>query len=553
MMYIRITFALLLLFCVPARAQWQVDVNKIPLGRGTGTGFKGLDYGTSGQCLVSQGAGLAPTFAACSASVPVHSVTNDKLAQVGAATIKGNPDGATADVADFTIQGLTARGAPDGANDKLLIFDVASGTFKYVTPDQIAAGGVAGVTSFNARVGTVLPASGDYDAGQVAYTPSGAGAAATTVKAQLDRIIWANDYGAVCNGTTDDSAAFQNAINQGMATGAPVRFNGVCAINSTLNITSSVDFGGFNATNYTGIASRLVSTNMSITMILVNTPGGNPVYLHDFGMSYAGTSNPYTTAAITVTSPSSENAGSKFERLTINGGVSVGLNFIRASAWVVNNNTIVGLERGIIVGNLNNSDSGDSTIVDNHIQTNQAGIYYIDSSGLRIINNKINGGGGITYGIVLALRSGSLLADLFITGNSIEGISNTGGYGIYLVRSGTTGGLGVLNVANNELSGQYCMAVPPDSVNAVWLNTIAVTGNTCIMGGSGAAVGFYLDGMQGATIMSNSIQGGSSGSNQAYVIGPHGPNATNCVIGATSRIGAFAASGAGGCSTVAPF
>lgn len=66
-----------------------------------------------------------------------NGIVNSNLAQAGAATLKGNPTASTANVSDFTIQGLTARGAPDAANDKLPIFDNAAGTIKYVTPAQL--------------------------------------------------------------------------------------------------------------------------------------------------------------------------------------------------------------------------------------------------------------------------------------------------------------------------------------------------------------------------------------------------------------------------------
>lgn len=82
-------------------------------------------------------------------------VSNAELATAGAATLKGNPTGSTGAVSDFTIQGLTARGAPDAANDRMLIWDAAAGTFKYVTPQQVASAGVAGVASLNGQTGAL--------------------------------------------------------------------------------------------------------------------------------------------------------------------------------------------------------------------------------------------------------------------------------------------------------------------------------------------------------------------------------------------------------------
>lgn len=88
----------------------------------------------------------------------------------GAATLRGNAAATSGPVSDFTIQGLTARGAPDAANDKMLLFDNSSGTLKYVTPGQVASALVAGVSSINTKTGAltlsitrqVFTASGTY-------------------------------------------------------------------------------------------------------------------------------------------------------------------------------------------------------------------------------------------------------------------------------------------------------------------------------------------------------------------------------------------------------
>src|SRR5216684_354886 len=57
----------------------------------------------------------------------------------------------------------------------------------------------ATVSSVFTRTGAIVAASGDYNAGQITYTPVGTGGVATTDKALLDRIVWVNDYdNAVC-------------------------------------------------------------------------------------------------------------------------------------------------------------------------------------------------------------------------------------------------------------------------------------------------------------------------------------------------------------------
>jgi hypothetical protein len=279
-----------------------------------------------------------------------------------------------------------------------------------------------------------------------------------------DRQIWANDFGAVCNGSTDDSIALQNTINVGQSLGIPVKFKGPCAINSALSMTASVDFSGA-------------------------TPQA----------------------------------------------------FLIAS------------HQGIIVANQNVGDSGDSTIDGSLIQVGSGGIgiVYNSSGGLRIINNKINGNGTVLFGIQMALAPGVFTADLFVTGNSIEGISGTGA-GIALQRAGSTGGFEAVMITGNELSGGFCLLIPFDA-NGVWLSNLTATGNTCLLQGSSTAVGFFMDSINGATVTSNFVQGVSTGTNIVFAIGPHGLTAANCVIGITPYVGlTSAASTLGSCTAIAP-
>lgn len=56
----------------PAFAQWQTPDHSIPVGRGTGTGFKFAAPGTSGYPLVSNGATLDPSFR----QVPIAGIDN---------------------------------------------------------------------------------------------------------------------------------------------------------------------------------------------------------------------------------------------------------------------------------------------------------------------------------------------------------------------------------------------------------------------------------------------------------------------------------------------
>lgn len=82
-------------------------------------------------------------------------VSNTKLSQLAATTIKGNPTSSTANATDFTIQGLTNKPVPDTANDRLLLYDNSTGTLKNCTVAQCGGGGGGGVTSFNGATGPI--------------------------------------------------------------------------------------------------------------------------------------------------------------------------------------------------------------------------------------------------------------------------------------------------------------------------------------------------------------------------------------------------------------
>ncbi len=88
--------------------------------------------------------------------------------------------------------------------------------------------------------------------------------------------------GAVCDGSTDDSTAFQNALTTAEASGGVIEIPaGTCIVNSSLVITPS-------SNNYVSIVGQgqkiswLSTTSDSITQIVVN---GNNVALKHFGLT----------------------------------------------------------------------------------------------------------------------------------------------------------------------------------------------------------------------------------------------------------------------------
>ena len=81
--------------------------------------------------------------------------------------------------------------------------------------------------------------AGAVNASQVTYNPAGTGAVATNVQAKLRQYVSVKDFGAVGDGTTDDTTALQNAINA-VASGGGVYFPaGVYKITSGLTISTN--------------------------------------------------------------------------------------------------------------------------------------------------------------------------------------------------------------------------------------------------------------------------------------------------------------------------
>ena len=100
----------------------------------------------------------------------------------------------------------------------------------------------------------------DDGASKVSYLPAGAGAVATDVQSKLREFVSVKDFGAVGDGVTDDTAAFNNFLAAGGGF-VPV---GVYRITSTLQIPSY---------------SRMIGVGFSFQQRVVNPIGSKPISL----------------------------------------------------------------------------------------------------------------------------------------------------------------------------------------------------------------------------------------------------------------------------------
>lgn len=184
----------------------------VTLTNGTGLPTTGLTGTLQAAQFPALTGDVTTSAGSLTTAIGTNKVVNSMLAQAGAATLKGNPTGSTANASDFTIQGLTARGAPDASNDKLMIYDNAAGTIKYVTPSQIAGASSGTVTSITA--GTALTGGTITTSGTIAIDKASSSNyfAGTSNKVPTTDVIYTSEvtvtYGAT---TTFDFSTFINS------------------------------------------------------------------------------------------------------------------------------------------------------------------------------------------------------------------------------------------------------------------------------------------------------------------------------------------------------
>jgi hypothetical protein len=117
------------------------------------------------------------------------------------------------------------------------------------------------------------------NASNVTYDPAGTGAVSTTVQAKLRQTVSVKDFGATGNGSTDDTAAIQAALNSGaLSIYAPA---GTYKVTSTINITRPVTFYG------DGLANTIFSqaTNFDVFYIYDGVGVMLGVNMFNFGIT----------------------------------------------------------------------------------------------------------------------------------------------------------------------------------------------------------------------------------------------------------------------------
>jgi hypothetical protein len=451
------------------------------------------------------------------------------VARIGAGT------GVAVDSTDITHP-VISLGAPDDVRGYLDTASYVSSRTALKALDTTKESVV--YLSESGREGTFVFRSGDYSSQVTADTQEGIFVKATAVAStagawvrEVDASVRANWFGAVGDGTTDDTAALQGAITVAELLGRTLQYgDGNFKITTALSTAKSIRHLG------TGPLTSVIKPAGTISAF--SHDGTLAPTFESLGVDYASAASS-GTAGFNITSSSGEAGYFHAWNVRVHNAYNA-FNFVKASQWTVDGCELIdSVQAGFFVQNTNNVDSGDSTIVNNLIFNPSAtgstsGLIWRSSGGLRFSNNKIN---NFKYGLNIQLASGASTGDLLITGNSIESVGFAGvDSGILIQRLGTTGTLHSVVITGNQLNGWATAIQVPLDATGPWLSNLSIVGNV-IYGNTGAvASGVIVNSTTGFSIVGNTMKSGHASS----VFLTTGSSAADGFIASNSPTGSFA-------------
>jgi polygalacturonase len=311
------------------------------------------------------------------------------------------------------------------------------------------------------------------------------------------------DYGAVCDGVTDDTVAIQAAVN---ATGPGVLElpTGACAISSTIHITSGMTLKGQGRQS-----SFIQMTSPTMNGFAVDSDNG--VSFLDLAIFAPDATS---GAMITFSGVTRANALSRF----VNCSFIKGYNQIVTTAayiWIADGNYHYGYKNSaFIVQNTNDVDDGDSTISNSTFSggdSNSVTIIQYSSGGLRVVNNKLLGGAGAYK---LNLAAGAITSDLIFVGNSVENQT------AFALQFSSAGGGTFANIVINSNQFMNQPIVVAMNSNTRFMSRIVINDNSMSVV---AQYGIILTNVEDFVVSDNQISG-INGAVSGIAIGANSQN-----------------------------
>lgn len=308
-------------------------------------------------------------------------------------------------------------------------------------------------------------------------------------------------YNAVGDGVTDNTAALTAAH----VTGELCYYPGGKYLTGDLSFAAGGIVGDGPGQTML-LASALDSTDF-ITFTGTGGAGDVPLF-EDFILQPNGTKA--GGSGVKFQASSGELAYPSLRNIIVY-GMPTGIDFEAVSKFSLSGSKILNYSvYGVKVANTNNADSGDSSIIDNFLNTPYAsasGIYQVSSGGLKVTANKILGGG---YGFFLNYNGAASSGDLLLGNNSIEQCTAAS---IALQRASGSATFGAVTMTGNQL------AISPYGVyidGSGFLSQLAASGNMIAISAVNGVCAFAANNLSVFSIVGNTMHGRNSGDTGIY-------------------------------------
>jgi hypothetical protein len=475
----------------------------------TGTLTAGGSAGTSGYFLQTTGTGVQ--WAATSGG-------GGTVTSVGTA---GSVNGITISGGPITTSGTITLGGTLGsiANSQLSnsSITVTAGT-GLSGGGSVSLGGTttltnAGVTSISA--GTGISVSGSTGGVTITNTVSGLPSGGSTSQVILKNSsgsAWYTEhfnvkaFGAVGNGSTDDTANINSAIAALNSAGGGVLYfpKGNYLVNYTYNTALTTitvpcriigDGHGHSVAESATCISKYNTSSSNFNVFTFNT--SNPVNFEDLTISFAASTSAY---GIYFNGPS----GTPVDYSTINrvsvicpsGTSSTGIYSYNGNNTRITNCYIAGHSYGIYLtsdtGDADSPDGGVAFITNCVIESNtSAGVYHTSSGGLNVVGNQFHSNG---YAYRYVALNTIATSDIVFTSNWIDVWT----YAISFEGPSSSGTLTNVIIADNTFAALTGFAFNGQNVIQVingsnkWFHECVISGNSFQFAQGAAGSGIYL-------------------------------------------------------------